>query len=117
MGNVIEILELLDKDTYNRTELTENYKMLAARWGEWEIAGGIGFTVRYIDVGKALFSGLMVTYGILVVISLCSALIFGKVVFPLLSKMYKNNNEELVDMATLKSASQIDQISKSKGWF
>ena len=77
-----------------------------------------GLVIRYVDVGNALFSGLMITFTTLTIISLVGAIIFGKIVFPLLAKHYKDTNGELVDMATLKSASQIDTMAKSrKEWF
>lgn len=121
VGNITEILELLDKEKYTGLQLEENYKYLVDKWGELEIVGkGYGgFTIRYVDVGNAFFSGLMITFGALTIISFLSALIFGKMIFPLLVKYYKNNNDELVDMATLKSASQIDEMStkQKKEWF
>lgn len=90
-----------------------------SKWGEWEIigAGSAGLVIRYVDVGNALFSGLMITFSTLTFVSLCAAFAFGKIMFPLLSKYFKNNNDEMVDMATLKSASQIDAMSKKKEWF
>lgn len=120
VGNVTEILDLLDKEKYNETELVENYKFLVDKWGEWEIigAGSAGLVIRYVDVANALFSGLMITFTTLTVIFLALAILFGKIIFPLLSSYYKNSNEQMVDLATLKSASQIDEISKSKKeWF
>lgn len=119
VGNVTDILELLDKDAYTAEQLTENYAMLIEKWGEWEIvnAGGAGLVVRYVDIGNALFSGLMITYCILTVLSLVCAILFGKIILPLLSKHFADCNTEMVDLATLKSAAQIDQISKKKEWF
>ena len=121
VGNVVEILELLDREKFTGAELAQNYNELVARWGEWEIIGGgaHGLTIRYVNVGNALFSGLMVTFATLTIVSLCLAIILGKIVFPSLTKYFKNNNDEMVDMATLKSASQIDEMSKKKGkeWF
>ena len=116
VGNVTEILELLDKKNHTGIQLEENYKHLAEKWGEWEIMAG-GFNIRYVDVGNALFSGLMITFSTLTIVSLCAAFVFGKIMFPLLAKHFKNNNDEIVDLATLKSASQIDQLSQKKEWF
>lgn len=118
VGNVTEILTLLDKDIYTGNEIEKNYAYLIEKWGEWEIIGGgtAGIVIRYVDVGNALFSGLMITYSTLTVISLCAAFVFGKIMFPMLAKHFKNNNEEMVNMATLKSAAQIDKMSK-KEWF
>ena len=119
VGNVTEILELLDKNNYTSAQLEQNYAYLVNKWGEWEIigAGSAGLVIRYVDVGNALFSGLMIIFSTLTIISLCAAFVFGKIMFPLLAKHFKNNNDEMVDMATLKSASQINQMSKKKEWF
>lgn len=121
VGNVIEILDKLDKTKYSGEQLETNYKYLVDKWGEWEIVGAnsAGLVVRYVDVGKALFSGLMITFSTLTVVSFSLAIVFGKIVFPLLAKHFENNNNEMVDLATLKSATQIDEISKKtkKEWF
>lgn len=125
IGNITEILDLLDEKVYNNEQLAENYRYLVDKWGEWEMrgdAGGLG--VRYVDVGRALFSKLMITYLCVSASMLCLSLILGKLVFPLLAKMYKDANDEMVDMATLTSASKIEEISKRSkktnkegGWF
>lgn len=122
VSNVIEIIDLLDKDAYNEAELQENYKYLIDKWGEWEIIGAnqAGLVVRYVDIGKAFFNSLMKVFLVLTVFCFCAALFLGKFLFPTLSKYYATNNDELVDMATLKSAAQIDEISKKKDkkeWF
>lgn len=110
---------MLDKDTHTGVELAQNYEYLTNKWGEWEIigTGSAGLSIRYVDVGNALFSGLMITFSILTGFFFVSAIVLGKIVFPILIKYIKNNNEEMVDMATLKSASQIDKMSKKKEWF
>ena len=71
IGNVVEIIDLLDADTHTRVELQENYNMLKERWGEWILFGdeGTGISVKYINVGNALFSGLMITFGAITIIS------------------------------------------------
>ena len=119
VGNIVEILDLLDKDKYSGTELESNYAYLVDKWGEWEIvgAGSAGLVIRYVDVGRALFSGLMITFSTLTIIFFCVAIVFGKIVFPLLAKHFENSNKEMVDLATLKSATQIDEITKRKEWF
>lgn len=120
VGNITEILNLLNKDIYSGEEIEANYALLVEKWGEWEIAGGENsmFRVRYIDIGNALFSGLMMIFVSLTATSFVIAVLFGKIIFPLLAKMYRDSNEEMVDMATLKSANQIDTIVKSrKEWF
>ena len=116
IGNVTEIIDLLDTDNYTGLEIEENYRYLVEKWGEWTIMGGptSTVTIRYIDIREALFSGLMVTYTVLTVVFLVLGITFGKVVFPQLSKMYTNNNDEMVDLATLKSATQIDEMANKK---
>lgn len=123
IGNVTEILHLLDKDIYTGEQIEENYAYLVEKWGEWEIvgAGTSGLVIRYVDVRNALFSGLMITYTILTIICVVLSIIFGKVLFPQLSKLFSDNNSEMVDIATLKSAAKIDEMSNNKNstkeWF
>lgn len=118
---MLEILDLLDKDKYTGEELKENYLMLVQKWGEWEIVGkdSGGFVVRYIDIGKAFFSELMIVNIVMIFLFLVFAVLFGKIIFPLLAKHYDASNNELVDMAALKSAAQINELtnSKKKEWF
>ena len=121
IGNVTEILHLLDKDIYTGEEIAQHYKMLVEKWGEWEIVGAdaAGLVIRYVDIRNALFSGLMITYSVLTAVSLLLAIVLGKIVFPQFAKVFANNNDELVDVATLKSAQKIDEMSKknNKEWF
>lgn len=121
VGNITEILHLLDKDAYTGAEIEEHYAALIERWGEWEIVNGdgAGIVIRFVDIRNALFSGLMVTYTVLMFLSLSLAVGLGKIVLPQLAKVFSNNNDELVDVATLKSAQQIDEMTKKnkKEWF
>lgn len=126
VGNVLNIIERLDKEIYTAAEIRQNYTDLAQRWGEWEIVGEENsvFTIRYINVANAMFSGVMKTFFALTIVALIVAILFGKIVFPALKKMHTINNEELVDLATLKSATQIDQLTaqtnsrkSGKEWF
>ena len=119
VGNVTEILRLLDDEIYTSTEIQENYKMLVEKWGEWEIIGAdsAGLVVRYVDIRNALFSGLMITYMILCIVSFVLAFLLGKIVLPTMRKYYETNNDEIVDMATLKTAAKIDEKINKKEWF
>ena len=120
IGNVTEVLGLLDKENHSAAEVRENYQALVEKWGEWELVGenSAGIAIRYVDIRSALFSGLMITFTTLSIVFFLCAIIFGKIIFPMLAKHYESTNGELVDMATLKSAEQIDAISKSrKEWF
>lgn len=109
----------MDKDVYTDEEIAEHYKYLVEKWGEWEIVGAdsAGLVIRYVDIRNALFSGLMITYTILTAVSLLLAIVFGKIVFPQLAKLYSNNNDEMVDVATLKSAQKIEEMTSKKEWF
>jgi hypothetical protein len=122
IGNVTEILHLLDKDVYSGEQIEANYAALVEKWGEWEIIGenNSGFVVRYVDVRAALFSGLMITYMVLSIVCLCLAIIIGKILFPRLAKMYTDSNSEMVDIATLKTMSQVEEMTGKKSqkeWF
>lgn len=116
VGNVIEITDLLDKEKYNELELKENYLQLKEKWGEWTVFGddGAGMSIKYINVGKALFSGLMKTFTILTFVALLLAVALGKIVFPMLINMYSDSNNQLVDLATLKTMEQVNEISGKK---
>lgn len=107
---------MLDKEKWTGTELQENYAQLVEKWGEWEIIGegAAGIVVRYVNIGNALFSGLAITFATAAFASFAIAIVLGKIVFPMLHKHYKNSNDELVDVATLQSAAQIEEMTRSK---
>lgn len=120
VGNVLEILDLLNTEKYSGLEVKEHYQALVSKWGEWNVVGGDSslLAVRYVNVRNAMFSGLMTTYCILACITFSCAIILGKIIFPILSRHYENSNAELVNVATLQSAQQIAEMSKHKGdWF
>lgn len=121
LGNILEISQMLDKDLWTRVELQKNYQILVEKWGEWEIvgAGGGGIAIKYVDITKALFSGIAIIFATLSFVSFVIAIVLGKIILPLLCKHYKNMNDELVDIATLQSAAKIDSMTKKnkKEWF
>lgn len=116
IGNVIEITDLLDKDRYTRIELETNYLKLTEKWGEWTVFGddGAGISVKYINVGKALFSGLMKTFTTLTVVFFMLSVIIGKIILPNVLKMYTDSNEQLVDLATLKTMENVNEMTGKK---
>ena len=116
VGNVIEITDLLDKEKYTGTELQENYSMLKDKWGEWTVFGddGAGISIKYINVAKALFSGLMKTYTTLTCLFFVAAISLGKIILPMLLNMYTDGNSQLIDIATLKTMEQVNEISGKK---
>lgn len=120
-GNITEIIHLLDKDTFTGEEISQNYQYLIDKWGEWVIIGknaGV-FSVQFVDIRRALFSGLMITYMTLAIICICFAIIVGKILFPKLSQLYSDNNQNMVNMATLQTNSEIQKRKKDKEeeWF
>lgn len=125
IGNVTEILSLLNKDKYTGEQITENYAMLVERWGEWNIVGAdsAGLNIKYVDVGAALFSGFMVVFTVLTIVFLALSIVVGKILFPKLIKMYTDQNGQLVDLATLRTMEQVNKITgekntkKKKEWF
>ena len=119
IGNVFEIINMLDKKTLTGEVLAENYAYLVEKWGEWTIVGANGgaFRVQFIDIRNALFGGVMVTYMVLTIVSFILSLILGKLLFPKLAQLYKDVNEDMVNLATLETNAQIKQKNKDGGWF
>lgn len=102
-GNVAEIIDLLDSKRFTGAELQENYAYLTAKYGEWLIGnGGAGFQITFVNIGHALFSGLMITSLVLFVVFLAGAYILGKWVLPKLAEQILIDNQDYVNMQILK---------------
>lgn len=102
-GNVVEIMHLLENKNYTGAELEENYAYLVEKYGEWVIGnGGNGFTITFVNIGHALFSGLMVTNLTLSLISFSSAFILGKWILPKISAQILIENQDMVNLTILK---------------
>ena len=121
VGNLTEIFDLLDKKTLTGEELSRNYQYLIEKYGEWTIVGNNGgtFSVHFVNIKNAFFSGLMITYCILTMVSFGISIIVGKVLFPKLSQYYKDNNQDMVNLATLQTNAEITKKKKNKEeeWF
>lgn len=105
-GNIIEICDLLDNSKYNGTQLEHNYNYLVSKYGEWVIGnGGNGFTITFVNIGKALFSGLMITNCVLFVLFFVSAYLLGKWILPKISAQILIDNQDMVNMTILKQQS------------
>lgn len=119
VGNVTEIIALLDNDVYNKVEIAENYNLLKERWGEWEVIGGEGSIgiVKFINIKKAMFSGVMITHLTLAILSLFLSLFLGKLLFLKLSQLYSDENQSMIDLATLDTQTEIKTLKKNKEWF
>ena len=117
IGNLLEIVQKLDKKQYTEAQLVDNYQSLIARWGEWEIIGAdrAGLVIRYVNVGNAVFSGLMITFSILFAVTVFIMLILDKIVFPVIIKGCETDNEDLVNLTSLRTAEKIGDIENRLG--
>lgn len=105
-GNVAEIINMLDTKKYTGEELRANYQFLVEKYGEWVIGnGGAGFQITFVNIGHALFSGLMVINCIFFVVFLVSAYLLGKWLLPKLSAQILLDNQDMVNLTILKDHS------------
>lgn len=103
-GNVAEICNLLDSKNFTGEELQANYNYLVGKYGEWVIGnGGTGFQITFVNIGHALFSGLMITNCIFFVVFLVSAYVLGKWLLPKLSAQILLDNQDMVNLTILKN--------------
>lgn len=103
-GNLAEIYELLDSEKLTGEQLEANYAYLIEKYGEWVIGtGGGGFTITFINVGKAVFSGLMVTNCVLSVVFFASAFLLGKWLLPKISAQILIDNQDMVNLTILQN--------------
>lgn len=102
-GNIAEICELLDDKKFTGEQIADNYAFLIDKYGEWIIGtGGSGFTITFINIGKAVFSGMMILCLVMSVVFLVGAFVLGKWLFPMLSKSITQNNQDMVNLTVLK---------------
>lgn len=102
-GNIDEITRLLDNKAYNGEQLQANYNALIDKYGEWVIGtGNNGFTLVFINIKNAIFSGFVVLNGVMSVIFLVSAFVLGKWILPLLKERYATQNQDMVNLTILK---------------
>ena len=103
-GNIAEICDLLDNSKWTGNQLEQNYAYLIDKYGEWIIGdGGSGFTITFVNIGKALFSGLMITNCVLCVVFLVSAYVLGKWLLPKLSAQILIDNQNMVNLTILQN--------------
>lgn len=101
-GNIGEICDMLDNSKWTGDQLEQNYAYLIEKYGEWVIGnGGNGFTITFVNIGKALFSGLMLTNCVLCVVFLVSAYVLGKWLLPKLSAQILIDNQDMVNLTIL----------------
>lgn len=104
-GNMTEIIELLDSKKYTGEVLKQNYEMLINKYGKWNIGNGsAGFSIEFINIGNALFSGIAITCFVLSVFCLIASFVFGKWLLPIISNQIEENNQNSVNLTVLKMA-------------
>ena len=102
IGNILEMKELLNSRKHTGEELAQNYEMLVQKYGEWEVGQmGGGFSIRFVDIGKAMINGLAVANAVLCVFFLLSAYILGKWLLPRLSNQITQDNQDMVNLRVL----------------
>lgn len=102
-GNIAEIIELLDNKKYTGEQLKSNYSYLITKYGEWVIGtGSAGFQITFVNVGNALFSGVMIVCMVLFVVFLVSAFVLGRWLLPKIANQITEENQEMVNMTILK---------------
>ena len=110
IGNVIEIVKMLDKKAYNGQELQTNYNYLIQKYGEFVVGnGGMGFQVKFVNIGAALFSKLFVFYFIVFGIMLAGAFIIGKWALPKIAKGIDERNQDLVNLTVLRNQDESEK--------
>ena len=109
-GNIAEIIHLLDDKKYTGDQLSENYAFLIDKYGEWLIGNGSnGFTIKFINIGKALFSGVAVISLFFSVLFLVGAFLVGKWLLPMLSQSITQQNQDNVNLTTLEMADKMKE--------
>lgn len=102
IGNIVEISDLLDSQKYNGEQLKTNYNYLVEMYGEWVIGSGSnGFTLVFINIKNAMFSGFAIFNGIMFIVFLLSAFILGKWLLPYWGKQIEQQNQDMVNISIL----------------
>lgn len=102
-GNVAEITSMLDDKHLTGEELEANYAYLLDKYGEWVIGDGSkGFTIAFVNIGRALFSGVMIASCIFALLFFILAFVLGKWLFPRLADQITENNQDMVNLTILK---------------
>lgn len=104
VGNVVEIVTMLDNRVYNGEQLEANYLYLIDKFGEIVIGnGGMGFQIKFVNIGNALFSKLFVFYFLVFGILLVGAYVVGKWALPHWAEQISERNQDLVNLTVLRS--------------
>lgn len=103
LGNINEIIQQLNSKKYTGEELQAHYNALIQKYGEWVIGnGGAGFTIKFVNIGRAAFSGLMIANFIFSGISILMAYLLGKWILPKTAMYLEQQNTDMVNLTILK---------------
>lgn len=103
-GNVAEIIDKLNSKAYTGEELRANYQYLIDKYGEWVIGnGGAGFTITFVNIKNAVFSGIMIASIVLSIVFFVSAVVLGKVLLPRIAEQLREDNQDMVNLEVLKT--------------
>ena len=105
VGNFNEITTLLNDKLYTGEQLQENYSYLIEKYGEWVIGnGGAGFTIQFVNVGRALFSPVMIFDFSMSIFFFLAAFILGKWILPKIAKQIDASNQDMVNLTVLRNS-------------
>ena len=103
LGNINEIIQQLNSKKYTGEELQAHYNALVEKYGEWVIGnGGAGFTVKFINIARAAFSGLMIANFIFCGVSIILAYLLGKWILPKTANLLEQSNTDMVNLTILR---------------
>lgn len=104
LGNIAEITNKLNTKKYTGEELQANYNALIQKYGEWTIGnGGMGFQIKFVNIGRACFSGIMIANFVLSGTFLLLAFLLGKWILPKTANIIEQNNIDMVNLTILRN--------------
>ena len=102
VGNIREITSLLNSKKFTGEQLQANYQFLIDKYGEWMIGnGGAGFTITFVNIGKAVFNAMSIFNMTMAFIFFIGAFVLGKWTLPKLAKSFEQDNQDMTNKATL----------------
>lgn len=104
LGNINEIIQQLNSKKYTGEELQAHYNALIEKYGEWVIGnGGAGFTIKFVNIARAAFSGIMIANFIFCGVSIILAYLLGKWILPKMATTLEQQNVDMVNLTILKN--------------
>lgn len=104
LGNINEIIQQLNSKKYTGEELQAHYNALVEKYGEWVIGnGGAGFTIKFINIARAAFSGIMIANFVFCGVSFILAYLLGKWILPKMATMLEQTNTDMVNLTILRN--------------